>query len=554
MCTRTRDVRVATSMCWGGRQLSWTALSLLCALPVLPVSRRLSWVALPARIPCHEARGRWHCALDPWRFHFALDPRGSRHGRGLHSVARVSPAAGLNSCTQESPAAGLNCERLAPERFRDVNDFYNANGYKATCRPTDILWVLREPSNDALVAAVRMTPQRYKPIGAMLFLRSLCVARDWRRRGLGTVLTRAATAEEDHGLPRYCFALEELVPLYLRAGWRLTPFAAMPLTVLSRFEAVVQQSARKHKKVALLSHGLPDRLFAEDAGSSALAENAQGSSQVEQPPTLQTGARVRIVLLQHANEVPRPTSTGAVLEHQSLRPHLNLERWVWRGRSDNAIITDLLASQLDACVLVWAEAPGTAAGGSETAITAINATYIILDGTWQEARAIFRKCPCLHSLPRVALPAASTAFVLRGNFGWRRKFGCGSVGGSGSDSGGGGGDGGGGGGGGGAEGGAKAGESNGLLEREGAAVLYLHMHMCICIDVCVCLYVRASLILCLCPLTAAPLSSSLLPLAYAQTSLSGLVCTAEAAALLLERAGDAAGCEKVVCVLVCMYV
>jgi len=445
----------------------------------MPSSSPRLGFALPARIPCHEARGRWHCALDPWRLHFALDPRGSRHGCGLHSVAR----------TQESPAAGLSCERLAPERFRDVNDFYKANGYKATCRPTDILWVLREPSNDALVAAVRLTPQRYKPCGAILFLRSLCVARDWRRRGLGTVLTRAATAE-DHGLPRYCFALEELVPLYLRAGWRLTPFAAMPLTILSRFEAVVQQTARKHKKVALLSHGLPAGLFAEDTGASALAENAQGSSHIEQPPTLQTGAdRVRIVLLQHANEVPRPTSTGAVLEHESLRPHLNLERWVWRGRSDNAIITDLLASHLkkkNACVLVWAEAPGTAAGGSETAITAMNTTYIILDGTWQEARAIFRKCPCLHSLPRVALPAASTAFVLRGNFGWRHKFGRGSVGGSGSGSGGGGGDGGGGGGGGGgAEGGDKEGESNGLWEREGRAVLYLHMHMYIPIDVCV---------------------------------------------------------------------
>ena len=29
----------------------------------------------------------------------------------------------------------------------------------------------------------------------------------------------------------------------------------------------------------------------------------------------------------------------------------------------------------------------------------------------------------MQSLPRVALEAASTSYVLRGNFGWREKFG-----------------------------------------------------------------------------------------------------------------------------------
>jgi hypothetical protein len=331
---------------------------------------------------------RWHCALRP--------PEG--------------PAA---------KGGAVAAERLAPERFREVNEFYRANGYKATCRPSDILWVLREPATDALVGAVRLTPQRFKPFGALLFLRSLCIARDWRRQGLGTQLTRAASAEGP-GTPHYCFALEELIPLYLQAGWRMTPPETMPPTILNRFEAVVQQTARKHKKVALLSLGLPAGQ-AED-GARAL-DDAQGSSQQQQkkaPP----GDRVCIVLLQHANEVRRATATGAVLAHESLRPHLQLERWVWRGRADNAIIHDLLASRTDTCVLVWAEAPRTQAapsepspstlcGGGEAAPVAgghaaysldKHATYILLDGTWQEARNMFRKCPSLHSLPRVALP------------------------------------------------------------------------------------------------------------------------------------------------------
>merc|ERR1712087_827379 len=52
-------------------------------------------------------------------------------------------------------------------------------------------------------------------------------------------------------------------------------------------------------------------------------------------------------------------------------------------------------------------------------------TYIILDGTWKEARAIFRKGPsALRSMQCVALsPASPSEYVLRRNFGWRDRFG-----------------------------------------------------------------------------------------------------------------------------------
>ena len=47
-----------------------------------------------------------------------------------------------------------------------------------------------------------------------------------------------------------------------------------------------------------------------------------------------------------------------------------------------------------------------------------------IDGTWQEARKIFRKGPpVLRALPRIALrPKAASTYTLRGNFGWRRRF------------------------------------------------------------------------------------------------------------------------------------
>ncbi len=448
-------------------QLSWTAVSLLCmvrggvrSVPMLagafapsPCSpaHRLGWLPRPARIQSSAAGGagregrRLQMLMGEganvvekklkypqmWMFvppaALALQAWGTSgwtlapfYQTTVRPFARPLAARRGLCCLRgpqrrwhcalrlpEDPAAKRNAvvaERLAPERFREVNEFYRANRYKATCRPSDTLWVLREPATAALVGAVRLTPQRFKPFGALLFLRSLCVARDWRRQGLGTQLTRAATAD-DPGTPHYCFALEELIPLYLQAGWHMTPPEAMPPTILHRFEAVVQQTARKHKKVALLSHGLP-------AGQAAGGARAQDDDR----------GRVRIVLLQHVNEVRRATATGQVLAHESLRPHLQLERWVWRGRADNAIIHDLLASRTDTCVLVWAEAPraqaasgepspSTSCGGSkaapgETAAYSLDkrATYIILDGTWQEARNMFRKCPSLHSLPRVALP------------------------------------------------------------------------------------------------------------------------------------------------------
>lgn len=54
-------------------------------------------------------------------------------------------------------------------------------------------------------------------------------------------------------------------------------------------------------------------------------------------------------------------------------------------------------------------------------------TFILLDGTWQEARAIYRKGPArLRALQRLALaPARPSRYVLRRDRGWRSRFGGG---------------------------------------------------------------------------------------------------------------------------------
>lgn len=54
-------------------------------------------------------------------------------------------------------------------------------------------------------------------------------------------------------------------------------------------------------------------------------------------------------------------------------------------------------------------------------------TYIIIDGTWQQAKKIFRKIPALWSLPRISFGGTNnvplTTYVLRGDYsGWRERF------------------------------------------------------------------------------------------------------------------------------------
>ena len=143
-----------------------------------------------------------------------------------------------------------------------------------------------------------------------------------------------------------------------------------------------------------------------------------------------------VVLLQHTRELGRPTATGPLLGHDSLRSHLRVQTWTWAGRADNGRIAFQLEA-LTAPVLLWTGggtggAVGDAAaadGGPHDNIDAAAADdgphdYIVLDGTWQEAKSIYRKGPdCLRSCPRAALVGGPSRYVLRGDYGWRERFG-----------------------------------------------------------------------------------------------------------------------------------
>lgn len=82
--------------------------------------------------------------------------------------------------------------------------------------------------------------------------------------------------------------------------------------------------------------------------------------------------------------------------------HLSAKRWIWSGRKDNEEIQQFIEEieKYDGIVpaLLWT---GTGAGQSidETDPAEKNRrSYIVLDGTWKEARTMFRKMPFLQRL------------------------------------------------------------------------------------------------------------------------------------------------------------
>lgn len=136
----------------------------------------------------------------------------------------------------------------------------------------------------------------------------------------------------------------------------------------------------------------------------------------------------RIVLLTHSNEESRPTNTGKLLlkrrllAEESTVPTALAELLLWEGRGDNAKTSEALL-RLHEPVLIWTDAQQVLQN-SATSLSPADPTYVILDGTWQEAKKMFRQGPeCLRSMPRMSLePTFKSNYKLRGNFGYVDRF------------------------------------------------------------------------------------------------------------------------------------
>eukprot|EP00986_Skeletonema_menzelii_P008879 scaffold3880_cov145-Skeletonema_menzelii.AAC.3 len=104
----------------------------------------------------------------------------------------------------------------------------------------------------------------------------------------------------------------------------------------------------------------------------------------------------------------------------------------WTGTNDIALIEDqirrLFQDENRTVYLLW-----TGGAGATTATTTSSSSeesaesYIIIDGTWQQAKKIYRKVSILWSLPRISFHGKDvphSKYVLRGDYsGWRDRFG-----------------------------------------------------------------------------------------------------------------------------------
>ena len=170
-----------------------------------------------------------------------------------------------------------------------------------------------------------------------------------------------------------------------------------------------------------------------DYEAGAALEEAPSDDDTRTLSSSSPESRLSLVLLQHANELRRPTATGQLLSEPLVAPHLAVETWTWAGRADNDAVAERLEALSGRAVLVWSDnhkpKGDPDANAQDEEPQRATTTYVILDGTWQEARAIYRKGPGgLRQMPRVALAASGkpSEYALRSDRGWKSRFGGGA--------------------------------------------------------------------------------------------------------------------------------
>lgn len=103
-------------------------------------------------------------------------------------------------------------------------------------------------------------------------------------------------------------------------------------------------------------------------------------------------------LLTHPRELKRTTNSGTVVLKSLGDQDVKLIPWE-RNRPDRELLS---VSQEENSVLIYHDPRGEniPAGGDLTGIE----NFILLDGTWQEARKMYNKSPYLHEMKRYVLP------------------------------------------------------------------------------------------------------------------------------------------------------
>ncbi|MEZ8722143.1 tRNA-uridine aminocarboxypropyltransferase [Vibrio pomeroyi] len=126
-----------------------------------------------------------------------------------------------------------------------------------------------------------------------------------------------------------------------------------------------------------------------------------------------TESQTHVVLLTHENELSRDTNTGKLLQ-QSLE---QCESFVWQRKMPPTELITLLEDGTRQPFLLF---PSNESVECQQAVlnraNGREPLFIILDGTWQEAKKMLNKSPWLQSIPQVHLDIASeSSYTLRRN-------------------------------------------------------------------------------------------------------------------------------------------
>ena len=120
---------------------------------------------------------------------------------------------------------------------------------------------------------------------------------------------------------------------------------------------------------------------------------------------------MQIILLTHERELTRTTGTGqiAVASAEGM-----VNRILWQRIEPSQTLLSALEDRECGLVYPVSERPGTV-GAKGVPVEDCN-LFVILDGTWQEARKIYNRSPYLHPVKRVALNVTETSrYALRRN-------------------------------------------------------------------------------------------------------------------------------------------
>ncbi len=125
-------------------------------------------------------------------------------------------------------------------------------------------------------------------------------------------------------------------------------------------------------------------------------------------------SKLHIALLTHEKEMDRETNTGRFITHSLVNAHIHL----WQRTTPPQELTEVLENKDYLPLLLY---PAEQSIPVSDAIKLADQTnkipyFIVLDGTWQEAKKMERKSHWLSSIPRIALsPTHSSQFHLRRN-------------------------------------------------------------------------------------------------------------------------------------------